>query len=145
MGLLKKIAFALFMSSAMVVTAPVAMAAGKQANQTKEELVVALDDTVTVAEDALKGIVADTDYKAMMKLFKITKQTAKTIESTVVLSDRDRALARVNKARSAYKKSHKAAAKGNDAEAEAYMTEAVAFMTEAVQRLKDVRTKYHTF
>lgn len=130
MGLLKKVVFALFMSSAMVVTAPTAMA-GKVANQTAAETATALDDTVTVAEEALEAIKNGTDKKTTMNLLKKTKQTAKTIESSTVLALRDRALAKVNKARFAYKKDN--------------LEKAEAIMTKAVAALKNVRAKYHAF
>lgn len=133
MSLLKKLVLALFVSTAMIATAPTAMAkpAGKVANQTGEETEQALLDTITAAEAALAGIQNGGDKDDVMALLKTSKQTAKTIESAVVLSDRDRALARVNKARSAFKK-------GKTKEAEE-------FMIEAVQRFKDVNDKYHNF
>ncbi len=133
MDLLKKLVLAFFMSFAMLVIAPTAMAApaGKVANQTQAEVVQSLIDTVNVSEETLAAMKSGADKDAVMALLKKTKQTAKRIESAVVLSDRDRALARVNKARSAYKK-------GDTAEAEE-------LMAEAVERFKDVEKKFHNF
>jgi len=130
---LKKLVLALFISSAMLAAAPtvVAKPAGKVANQTQAEVAQSLDDTITAAETALAAVQNGTDKKETMALFKSTKQTAKTIESSVVLADRDRALNRVMKARSAYKK-------GNIEVAEK-------FMVEAVERFKKVKAKYHNF
>jgi len=133
MVLLKKLVLASFVSVAMLAAAPAAMAkpAGKQENQTQAEVVQSLKDTVTAAEDALAAMKSGEEKDTVMKLLKNSKQTAKTIQSSVVLSDRDRALARVNKARSAYKKGK--------------LEEAKAFMEEAVQRFKKVEQKYHAF
>lgn len=133
MALLKKLVLASVVSAAMIAAAPSAMAkpAGKVANQSPEQVVEALKDTVTAAETTLDALQRGTDREMMMKLFKNTKQTAKTIESSVVLSDRDRALARVNKARSAFKKGK--------------LEESEAFMIEAVERFKKVEQKYHDF
>ncbi len=130
---LKKLVIALFVSSAMLAAVPSAIAkpAGKIANQTQEEVAASLVDTITAAEAALAAVQNGTDKKETMALFKKTKQTAKTIESSVVLADRDRALNRVMKARSAYKK-------GNIEAAEE-------LMIEAVERFKKVKDKYHNF
>jgi len=130
MALLKKLALASVISAAMLVNAPSAIA-GKVANQTQAEVVQSLDDTVTAAEAALVGIQNRSDKETVMALLKKAKQTAKTIESSVVLSDRDRAMARVNKARSAFRKGQ--------------FEKSEALMTEAVQRFKDLRTKFHNF
>ena len=133
MGLLKKIIFAAFISTAMLATAPSVMAkpAGKVANQTQAEVAQSLIDTIDAAELALTAIQSSADFKDTMKAFKTTKQTAKTIESSVVLADRDRALNRVMKARSAYKKGD--------------IEKSEALMTEAVERFKKVKDKYHNF
>jgi len=133
MSLLKKLVLALFVSTAMIATVPSAMAkpAGKVANQTGAETEQALLDTISAAEAALAGIRNGDDKKTVMALLKTSKQTAKTIESAVVLSDRDRAMARVKKARSAFKK-------GKTKEAEE-------LMIEAVERFKAVNEKYHNF
>jgi biopolymer transport protein ExbD len=133
MGLLKKSILAAFVSTAMLTTTPSVMAkpAGKVANQTQEEVAQSLIDTIDAAELALTAIQSSADKKETMKLLKATKQTAKTIESSVVLADRDRALNRVMKARSAYKKDN--------------IEEAEAYMIEAVERFKKVKDKYHNF
>lgn len=133
MGLLKKIIFAAFISTAMLATAPSVMAkpGGKVANQTQAEVAQSLIDTIDAAELALSAVQSSADKKDTMALFKATKQTAKTIESSVVLADRDRALNRVMKARSAYKKGD--------------IEKAEALMIEAVERFKKVKDKYHNF
>ncbi|MCK4840348.1 MAG: hypothetical protein KAT04_00535 [Methylococcales bacterium] len=126
-----KLALVLLVSISTLATAPSVIAAGKVANQSQEEVVQSLDDTVTAAEAALAAIKNGTDKKETMALFKATKQTAKTIESSVVLAHRDRALNRVMKARSAYKKGD--------------LKKAEELMTEAVERFIKVREKYHAF
>ncbi len=130
---LKKIVLALFVSSALLAAAPSAVAkpAGKVENQSQEAVAQSLVDTITAAETALAAVQNGTDKKETMALFKATKQTAKTIESSVVLADRDRALNRVMKARSAFKKGD--------------IKTAEEFMTEAVERFKQVKAKYHNF
>lgn len=133
MGLLKKLVLAFFVSFAMLATAPSAMAkpAGKVANQTQAEVEQSLLDTIAVAEETLAAMKDGTDKDTVVAMLKKTKQTAKTIESSVVLADRDRALSKVSKARSAYKKDQH--------------EKAEELMTDAVQRFKKVNEKYHNF
>lgn len=133
MDLLKKVLLAVFVSFAMLATAPSAIAkpAGKVANQTQAEVVASLDDTVTAAEAVLAAIQSGAEKDDVLALFKTAKQTAKTIESSVVLSSRDRSLGKLKKARIAYKKD-----KLEDAEALA---------VEAVDMFKKTREKFHAF
>ncbi|MBT3812347.1 MAG: hypothetical protein HOE45_10200 [Gammaproteobacteria bacterium] len=131
MDLLKKLVMAFFVSFAMLAVAPSAMAAGKTENQTQAEVVQSLTDTVTASEEALAAMKSSADKETVMALIKKTKQTAKTIQSSVVLAQRDRALNRVAKARGAYKKGQ--------------TEKAIALMEEAVQRFKDVEAQYHNF
>ena len=133
MSSLKKLVLALFVSSAMLAAAPVAMAKpGKIANQTQEGVKQALLDTIAISEETLAAMKAgDADKETVMALLKKTKQTAKTIESSVVLADRDRALAKVKKSRSAYKKDQHAKAEE--------------LMEQAVERFIKVNEKYHNF
>ncbi|OQK16090.1 hypothetical protein AU255_13350 [Methyloprofundus sedimenti] len=133
MDLLKKLVLAFFVSFAMLAAAPSAMAkpAGKVENQTQAEVEQSLTDTVDAAEAALAAMKDGTDEETVMQLLKKTKQTAKTIESSVVLADRDRALGKVAKARGAYKK-------GQHEKAEE-------LMEQAVERFKKVKAKYHNF
>lgn len=132
MTVLNKLVLATFLSFAMLVTAPSAFAAGKVANQTPAETVVALDDTVAVAEETLAAVQnEDSDRDDVMALFKKTKQTAKTIESSVVLSIRDKSMSRVKKARSAFKKGR--------------TDEAIDWMVKAVDLFKQTRSRYHNF
>ena len=130
---LKKLVLAIFISTATVAVAPSAMAkpAGKVENQTQAEVAQSLIDTIAAAEAALLAVQNGTDKKETMAAFKNCKQTAKTIESSVVLADRDRALNRVMKARSAYKKDN--------------LKLAEELMIEAVERFKKVKDKYHAF
>ncbi|RLA20209.1 MAG: hypothetical protein DRQ62_10865 [Gammaproteobacteria bacterium] len=133
MGLLKKLVMAFFVSFAMLAVAPTAMAkpAGKVANQTQEGVKQSLLDTIAVAEETLAAMKSGAEKDDVMALLKKTKQTAKTIESSVVLADRDRALAKVKKARSAYKKDQHAKAEE--------------LMEQAVERFIKVNEKYHNF
>lgn len=133
MSSLKKLVLALCVSSAMLAAAPVAVAkpAGKIANQTQEGVKQSLLDTIAIAEETLAAMKNGTDKDTVMALLKKTKQTAKTIESSVVLADRDRALGKVKKARSAYKKDQHAKAEE--------------LMTQAVERFIKVNEKYHNF
>ena len=132
MGLLKKLVMASFVSFAMLAVAPTAVAKpGKIANQTQEGVKQALLDTIAVAEETLAAMKSDAEKDSVMAMLKKTKQTAKTIESSVVLADRDRALGKVKKARSAYKKDQHAKAEE--------------LMEQAVERFIKVNAKYHAF
>lgn len=133
MDLLKKLVMAFLISFAMFAVAPSAIArpAGKIQNQTPEGVSQALDDTVAVAEETLAAMKSGADRDTVMNLFKKTKQTGKTIESSVVLANRDRALGKLKKARSAYKKDQH--------------EKAEELMGQAVDKFKKVRAQYHNF
>ena len=132
MGLLKKLTLAFFVSFAMLAVAPSAIAKpGKIANQTQAEVEQSLLDTIAVAEETLAAMKSGADKETVMALLKKTKQTAKTIESSVVLADRDRALSKVGKARLAYKRDQHAKAEE--------------LMEQAVKGFKKVNEKYHNF
>ncbi|NYT46702.1 MAG: hypothetical protein H0A75_02615 [Candidatus Methanofishera endochildressiae] len=105
--------------------------AGKVANQSQAEGAQSLTDTVTIAEETLAAMKSGADKDTVLALIKKTKQTAKTIESSVVLAKRDRALSKVAKARGAYKKDQH--------------EKAEELMEQAVKGFKDVKTLYHNF
>lgn len=132
MGLLKKLVMVFFVSFAMLAVAPSAIAKpGKIANQTQEGVEIALNDTIAVAEETLAAMKSGADKDTVMALLKKTKQTGKTIESSVVLANRDRALGKLKKARSAYKKDQH--------------EKAEELMTQAVDKFKKVKEQYHNF
>ena len=133
MGLLKKLTLAFFVSFAMLAVAPSAIAkpAGKVANQTQAEVEQSLLDTITAAEEALALMKSGADIDTVLAALKKSKQTAKTIESSVVLADRDRALSKVAKARGAFKKDQH--------------EKAEELMEQAVAGFKKVNEKYHNF
>jgi hypothetical protein len=119
---IRKLTLALFVSIAMLGVAPTTMAkpAGKIENATGESTVVAIDETIALAEEALKAIKdGSLEKDDMMALFKTVKQRAKTIESTTTYMLREKALGRLGKARLAYKKGKE------QAEVEAKMVKAV--------------------
>lgn len=133
MGLLKKLVMAFLVSFAMFAVAPTAMAkpAGKIANQTQEGVKQAFLDTIAIAEETLAAMKGGADKEAVMALLKKTKQTGKTIESAVVLANRDRALGKLKKARSAYKKDQH--------------DKAVQLMEQTVERFIKLNEQYHNF
>ena len=133
MALLKNLVLAFFVSFAMLATAPSAIAkpAGKVANQTQAEVVASLDDTVTATEAVLTAIQSGAEKDDVMALFKTAKQTAKTIESSVVLAQRDRSLGKLKKARSAYKKGE--------------IEKSEELMVIAIDSFKMTRKKFHDF
>jgi len=104
---LKKLTLALFVSIAMLASVPSAMAkpAGKIENASPEATVIAINETIELAAQALKEVRAGEMEKVdMMALFKSVKQRAKTIESTTTYMLREKALGKLGKARRAYKK-----------------------------------------
>lgn len=128
---LKKLILAFFFSFAFLATAPSAFAVGKIENATPAETVIAIDETLVLAEETLAAIKDGTDKETVMPMFKKTKQSAKKIESTVTYMLREKSLGRLSKARSAFKK-------GDTETAEAKMTE-------ALKLFKELKTKYHDF
>ncbi|MDF1581804.1 MAG: hypothetical protein RQ733_06505 [Methyloprofundus sp.] len=133
MSLLKKVILAGFISTAMLATAPSVMAkpAGKQANQTQEGVVKAIDDTVAAAEETLAALKAGVDMETGLALYKKTKETSKTIESAVVKPTRAKAQGSLSQSRSAFKKGEN--------------EEAIKLMETAVTRFHDVKSTFHNF
>ncbi len=134
MGLLKKVSLALFISIAMLATAPSVMAKpmGKIENKTPAETVVDIDKTLEISAETLKAIEDDVEKDTVMKMFKSTKQQAKEIESTVTYSIREKALGRLGKARLAFKKDKD-------------KSEVLELMKKADDTFKELKARYHGF
>ncbi|MCK5830224.1 MAG: hypothetical protein KAH20_07960 [Methylococcales bacterium] len=135
MSSLKKLTLSLFVSTALLTAVPSVMAkpAGKIENATPAATVVAIDETLALAEEALNAVKSGELEKAdMMKLFKTLKQKAKLIESTVTYSIREKALGRLGKARLAYKK-------GKD------QAEVEALMQKSYDTFVELKNRYHNF
>lgn len=135
MVLMKKLTLAVFVSVAMLAAAPSAMAkpAGKIENASPEATVIAIEETIELAEEALKEVKANTlEKKEMMALFKKLKQRSKTIESTTTYMLREKALGRLGKARLAYKRDK------DQAEVEE-------LMTKAMETFRAIKVRYAEF
>ena len=102
MSLLKNVAFALSLSTAMMAVAPTAMA-GKIAHQTAEEAVQAIDDTLASAEATMKAMRAGEDKSVVKALVSETKQFTKTIESATTYSTREKDLSKLKSEGRAYR------------------------------------------
>ncbi len=131
MDFMKKAALALCLSMPLATTAPNLMAAGKIANATAAEVAEAIDKTIQSSEETLAAIKSGADKNSVMAMFKTTKQHAKKIESTVTFSIRDKGLARLKTARSAFKKEN--------------MRKAEDYMAQAIDIFKKTKAKYHNF
>jgi hypothetical protein len=131
MAIFKKVLLAVFVSVAMIATAPVTIAAGKIEKATPQEVTEAIKDTISLSEETLAAVESGAEKEAVLDLFKRTKQSSKRIESNIVDRLRQTANSRLKKARSAFKKDDKETA--------------VAFMTEAIQIFKDVQKKHAAF
>lgn len=131
---LKKIALAFLVTFAMVAVSPSAMAKkpmGKIENASPEATVIAIDETLEYAKETLEGIKSGAEKDVVMKLFKKTKQRAKTIESTVTYMLREKSLSKLGKARSSFKKEK--------------VEEAEERMAKAVESFEKLKHKYHNF
>ncbi len=135
MGLMKKLTLAIFVSFAMLAVAPSAMAkkAGKIENKSPAATAEAIDEAIVLVEETLKAIQDDAEKDVVMKLFKSTKQKAKTIESAVTYRIREKALGQLGRARREYKKG------------EMEKSEVEAITAKAVVVFKDLKDKYHNF
>ena len=131
MAILKKVLLAVFVSMAMIATAPVTIAAGKIEKATAQEVVEAIKDTISLSEETLAAVESGAEKEAVLELFKKTKQASKRIESNIVDRLRQTANARLRKARSAFKQDDKETT--------------IAFMTEVVQRFKEIQKKHSSF
>ncbi len=134
MGLLKKVSLALFISIAMLATAPSVMAKpmGKIENKTPAETVVDIEKTLEISAETLKAIEDDVEKDTVMKMFKSTKQQAKEIESTVTYSIREKELGTLGKARLAFKKDKDKA-------------EVLELMKKADDTFKELKARYNGF
>jgi hypothetical protein len=104
MTLLKKVVIALFVSTAMLATAPSAMAAGKIENQSPEGVLLAFDEAIASVEAAQTAMLSGEDKDTVLALMKEAKQNLNRIESAVINREKERANGLLKKSRSAYKK-----------------------------------------
>jgi hypothetical protein len=104
MALLKKVVIALFISTAMLATAPSVIAAGKIANQTPEGVLLAFDEAIASVEAAQTAMLSGEDKDTVLGLMKEAKQNLNQIESAVINREKERANGLLKKSRSAYKK-----------------------------------------
>jgi hypothetical protein len=128
---LNKLILASFVSLGLLATAPSTMAVGKIENATPAETVIAIDETLEVAEETLAAIKSGAEKDSVMALYKKTKQSAKKIESTVTYMIREKSLGRLKKSRSAFKKDDLETAEEK--------------MVETLKLFNDLKDKYHNF
>jgi len=131
MAILKKVLLAAFVSTAMITTAPVTIAAGKIEKATPQEVKEAIVETISLSEETLAAVESGAEKEAVLDLFKRTKQSSKRIESNIVDRLRQTANSRLSKARSAYRKDDKETTIG--------------LMTEVVQRFNEIQKKHSAF
>lgn len=137
MSLLKNVAFALSLSTAMMAVAPSVMAAeklekqGKIKHQTNEGVLVAFDESIEAIEAVSVALNAGAEKKEVLALMKVAKRKLNKIESATV----NRAKQESNKY---LRLSRKALKDGN-------MGESVAQMVKAVQSYKDLKQIYVNF
>lgn len=101
MTLLKKLVIASFIGTAMIATAPTAMAkpAGKIENQSQEGVLAAFDESIAEAEAVLEGLNSGADKEALLDKMKDAKQALNRIESATVNREKERANALLKQAR----------------------------------------------
>jgi hypothetical protein len=104
MALLKKVVLALFVSVAMLATAPSAIAAGKVENQSPEGVLRAFDTAISAVEAAQTALESGEDEDTVLGLMKEAKQTLNQIESATVNREKERANGLLKKSRSAFRK-----------------------------------------
>ena len=119
MALLKKVVLALFISVAMLATAPSVIAAGKIENQSPEGVLKAFDAAIAAVEAAQTALESGEDKDTVLGLMKEAKQTLNQIESATVNREKERANGFLKKSRSAFRK-------GDIEKAKALMVDAVA-------------------
>ncbi len=106
MALLKKVVLALFVSVAILATAPSAIAkpAGKIENQTPEGVLQAFDVAISSVEAAQTALESGEDKDTVLGLMKEAKQNLNKIESATVNREKERANGLLKKSRSAFRK-----------------------------------------
>ena len=121
MALLKKVVIALFVSTALLATAPSAMAkpAGKIENQSPSGVLQAFDVAIASVESAQTALESGADKDIVLAKMKEAKQNLNRIESAVINREKERANGLLKKSRSAFRK-------GNIEDAKTLMGETVA-------------------
>jgi len=135
MSLLKKLALALSLSTALMAVTPSVMAAekkgGKIQHQTNEGVLVAFDESIEAIEATSDALNAGADKKEVLALMKVAKRKLNKIESATV----NRAKQESNK----YLRFSRKALKDGD------MGEAVEQMQKAVASYKNLKQIYLNF
>ena len=116
------------MASSMGAVSSVSFAAGKIENATTEEVKIEIDNAIKSTEDAIAAIQNNDGQDSILGLIKDAKQASKKIESNRLDVKRNRAAARLAKARSAVKKGE------NDS--------ALGFLSEALAGYQEIKTLF---
>ncbi len=82
MHLIKKMIFALLMACSIMTVSTTASAAGKIENATLEEIIDAIDTTISRSEKTLAALKDGADKEQVLDLLSDTKQIAKEIHAT---------------------------------------------------------------
>lgn len=128
MSFLRKFLLSIIIASSMGAVSSVSFAAGKIENATTEEVRIEIDNAIKSTADAIAAIQNNEGQDAILGLIKDAKQASKKIESNRLDVKRNRAAARLAKARSAVKKAQ------ND--------EAIAFLSEALAGYQEIKTLF---
>jgi len=125
MDLLKKVIFALFVSTSMMAVAPAVMAEVPE-TASREEVAESIEEAITLSGETLAALKENESKASVLALFKATKKESKKIDSSPVERTRSKASQKMAKARLSFKK--------GDSE------KAIELMTEVVDLFEKVQT-----
>jgi len=125
MDLLKKVIFALFVSTSMMAVAPAVMAEVPE-TASREEVAESIEEAIKLSGETLAALKENESKASVLALFKATKKESKKIDSSPVERTRSKASQKMAKARLSFKK--------GDSE------KAIELMTEVVDLFEKVQT-----
>jgi len=103
MDLLKKVIFALFVSTSMMAVAPAVMAEVPE-TASREEVAESIEEAIKLSGETLAALKENESKASVLALFKATKKESKKIDSSPVERTRSKASQKMAKARLSFKK-----------------------------------------
>ena len=104
MNFIKKLLILIVMATIMGAVSPTVFAAGKIENATTADVKEAIDNTIENIEQAITSLQNDDNKDSVLELINNARQSSKRIESNRLDVKRNRAVARLKKAKFAVKR-----------------------------------------
>lgn len=128
MNFIKKLLFSIVIATSMGAVSSTAIAAGKIENATTADVKEAIDNTIENIQQAITSLQNGGDKDGTLELINNARQSSKRIESNRLDVKRNRAVARLKKAKFAIKRDQ------NDS--------ALALLSEALTRYQEIKSLF---